>query len=53
MQFRADIFNVFNHANFDNPNANVSGANFGRITRTIVGALGDPRIMQFGLKFAF
>jgi hypothetical protein len=53
VQFRADIFNVFNHANFDNPNTNVSGGGFGRITRTIQSALGDPRIMQFGLKFVF
>jgi len=52
VQFRAEFFNVFNQVNFDLPNTNVSGANFGRITRTDPG-FGDPRIIQFGLKFVF
>jgi len=57
VQFRAEFFNVFNQVNFDIPrnsgeNASVSGANFGRITRTDP-SFGDPRIIQFGLKFVF
>jgi hypothetical protein len=52
IQFRAEFFNVFNQVNFDIPNTNVSGANFGRITRTDP-SFGDPRIIQFGLKFVF
>ena len=52
VQFRAEFFNVFNQVNFDLPNTNVSGANFGRITRTDP-SFGDPRIIQFGLKFVF
>ena len=52
VQFRAEFFNVFNQVNFDLPNRNVSGANFGVITRTDP-SFGDPRILQFGLKFVF
>jgi hypothetical protein len=52
VQFRAEFFNVFNQVNFDLPNRNVSGGNFGRITRTDP-SFGDPRIVQFGLKFVF
>jgi hypothetical protein len=49
LQFRAEIFNLFNTVNFNNPGTNVSSAStFGRIT-----AAQDPRIMQFGLKFLF
>ena len=32
LQFRAEVFNVFNTANFNNPNATFGTANFGRIT---------------------
>jgi len=52
VQFRAEFFNVFNQVNFDIPNTNRSGGNFGRITRTDP-SFGDPRILQFGLKFVF
>ena len=52
VQFRAEFFNVFNQVNFDIPQTNVSGGNFGRITRTDP-SFGDPRIIQFGLKFVF
>ncbi len=52
LQFRAEMFNIFNQVNFDNPNTNVSGGGFGRITRTHPNA-GDPRIIQFGLKLNF
>jgi hypothetical protein len=52
VQFRAEFFNVFNQVNFDIPNTNRSGGNFGRITRTDP-SFGDPRIIQFGLKFVF
>jgi hypothetical protein len=52
VQFRAEFFNVFNQVNFDIPNTNRSGGNFGVITRTDP-SFGDPRIIQFGLKFVF
>ena len=59
VQFRAELFNVFNQVNFDipgtTPNDNriaVNSANFGKITRTVP-VTGDPRLLQFGLKFTF
>jgi hypothetical protein len=48
LQFRAEVFNVFNTVNFNAPNANVSSAQFGRITTAL-----DPRILQFGVKLVF
>jgi hypothetical protein len=48
IEFRSEFFNVFNHANFGNPNGNIGSVNFGRITTT-----DDPRLIQFGLKFHF
>ena len=50
-QFRAEAFNVFNHAQFNNPsgNFNNSGAGgFGFVT-----SARDPRIMQLAVKFLF
>ncbi len=32
LQFRADAFNAFNHAQFLNPDSNMSDKNFGKIT---------------------
>ena len=54
MQFRAEVFNVLNHANFALPAASVftaSGRNAtaGQITSTTTTA----RQIQFGLKFIF
>jgi len=51
VQFRAEAFNLFNHAQFNNPsgNFNNSGAGgFGFVT-----SARDPRIMQLALKFIF
>ncbi len=49
LQFRAEFYNLFNHAQF-NPPANVfGGANFGQITSSSV----PGRILQFGLKYSF
>jgi len=50
-QFRAEAFNIFNHAQFMNPsgNFNNSGAGgFGYVT-----SARDPRIMQLALKLLF
>jgi hypothetical protein len=52
MQFRAEFFNIFNQVNFGNPATGLNSATFGRITGTHANQ-GDPRIMQFGLKFVF
>jgi len=46
---RADIFNVFNRANFGLPAANIAGANAGVISTLA----GDPRVMQLSLRLGF
>ena len=49
LQFRAELFNVFNHTNFSNPDGGFSdGSQFGEITTA-----GDPREVQFALKLFF
>ena len=48
LQFRAEAFNVFNNVNLDNPNSVLTSPQFGRIT-----GASSPRIIQFGLRFAF
>lgn len=46
LQFRADFFNIFNHANFLPPNADITSSAFGRISSTF----GFPRQVQFGAR---
>lgn len=55
VQFRAEIFDVFNHANFGRPGNTVSTPSFGRIssTRFPTGESGSSRQIQFALKFGF
>ncbi len=48
LQFRWEIFNVINRVNFLAPVTALNSANFGKILTA-----GDPRIMQFALKFNF
>lgn len=59
LEIRADAFNLFNHAEFSNPNTSISAGNFGQITAT-----GDPatplfasdpkqRIIQLAARFTF
>jgi hypothetical protein len=53
LQFRAEAFNVFNHAQFANPNGlvnNTGQGGFGYVTST---GANNPRIMQVALKFLF
>ncbi len=48
-EFRAELFNVFNHTQFFNPDGNsTDGAQFGQVTQAK-----DPRLVQFALKFFF
>jgi hypothetical protein len=48
LQFRAEIFNALNRANFGIPVADLNNPNFGRIL-----SAGPPRLMQFALKLMF
>ena len=48
-EFRGEIFNIFNHTQFYNPDGNTSdGSQFGQVTQ-----VKDPRLVQFALKFYF
>jgi hypothetical protein len=46
--FRAEFFNAFNHAQFLQPDGDITDATFGLVT-----GANPPRIIQFGLKFQF
>ena len=48
LEFRWEIFNLFNRANFDLPNRIFGNPNFGRIF-----SAKNPREMQFGLRLSF
>jgi hypothetical protein len=47
-EFRAEIFNLFNQSNFNQPLNSLTGAGFGRLT-----SAKDARIVQFGLRYDF
>ena len=47
LEFRGELFNMFNHAQFENPDGDVAG-NIGQVT-----SARDPRIGQLALKFSF
>jgi hypothetical protein len=60
LQFRAEIINVFNRANFSLPNVDFNSTAFGAINETpdVTAANprlgeGSPRVVQFGLKLKF
>jgi hypothetical protein len=68
LQFRAEAFNVLNHANFDNPTGATDGSNqitsstFGRVcceaiappsTQNIIQTGEAARVIQFALRFVF
>ena len=48
IEFRWEIFNLLNHANFGNPDLNISNATVGTITTA-----DDGRTMQLGLRFVW
>jgi hypothetical protein len=47
-ELRADAFNIFNHAEFSNPDTNIGDPSFGQISST-----SDPRILQLALHLKF
>ena len=47
LQFRAEFFNLFNHAEFGFPGSSIGTAQFGRISSTTR----DPRDVQLSMKF--
>jgi hypothetical protein len=47
LEFRGELFNAFNHAQFTNPDGDVAG-NIGLVTNAR-----DPRIGQLALKLSF
>ena len=48
IEFRGEFFNLFNHPNFGAPDGNFSDATFGQVL-----SAGNPRFIQFGLKYVF
>jgi Carboxypeptidase regulatory-like domain/TonB dependent receptor len=48
MEFRADLFNLFNQVNFGPPVSTLVSPAFGQIT-----SAGDPRIVQLALRYEF
>ena len=48
VEFRAEAFNMPNHLNPNNPVLALNSKDFGKILMA-----GDPRIMQFALKYLF
>src|SRR5579859_1417160 len=55
VRFAADFFNIWNHTNFANPTvtdietASLPASPFGKIVQTV----GNPRLIQFSLRWAF
>jgi hypothetical protein len=50
VQFRAEIFNLFNHANFSAPVSDITSASFGQIINTLPNS---EREIQLGLRLWF
>ena len=48
IEFRAEAFNLFNHANFGRPDRTRTHSTFGQIL-----SAADPRILQFALRYSF
>jgi hypothetical protein len=48
IEFRAEFFNIFNHAQFQTPSGSINSSSFGVVTNA-----NDPRIGQIAAKFKF
>jgi Carboxypeptidase regulatory-like domain/TonB dependent receptor len=53
LQFRFEVFNIFNHPNFDLPNNNFDSKTFGQILSENEYGGRPPRQIQLGLKVIF
>ena len=57
IELRLEAFNVFNHAEFANPDTNIDDATFGQITSTTIGtganAVQTQRILQLAGRLTF
>jgi hypothetical protein len=49
LELRIEAFNLLNNFNWGDPNTSLNAGTFGRITTQA----GDPRIMQFAIKYGF
>jgi hypothetical protein len=49
LEFRTEFFNIFNRTQFAAPNTTLGSASFGQVSS----ANGNPRLIQFGLRFSF
>jgi hypothetical protein len=49
LNFRAEFFNLFNHAQFTLPINDINAPGFGAVNNTV----NNPRLIQFGLKLTF
>jgi hypothetical protein len=49
LNFRAEFFNLFNHAQFGMPVNDINAPAFGSVNSTV----NNPRLVQFGLKLTF
>ncbi len=48
LQFRGELFNIFNHTNFSSVGTSLNNANFGQLL-----SAHNPRVVQLGLKLYF
>lgn len=53
LEIRGDFFNLFNHAEFANPDTNPTSGTFGQITNTGVPGDARQRIIQLAARFSF
>ncbi len=48
IEFRGELFNIFNHTNFQSISTTYGASNFGQVTSAL-----DPRIVEFALRYRF
>jgi hypothetical protein len=48
IEFRGELFNIFNHTNFSGVQTAYGASNFGEVTSAL-----DPRIVEFALRYHF